>query len=140
MTAQRRSSCAVKGGERGYVLLIVMMFVVSSSFMLATGYERMRSIFAIEEASDRLPSNSDGMQHALGAALARLQTGEPSVDEFDRYACDLEMRDSQGELVRFRLTYTRLMNNRWEVQAEPDVIAGTKCPATFTDQTCPASI
>jgi hypothetical protein len=137
MIARKRS---VSGDEGGYILLIVMMFVVSSSFMLATGYELLRSIFAIEEASDRLPSNSDGIQHALGAALARLQTGEPTVDEFDRYACDLEMRDSGGDLVRFRLTYTRLMDNRWEVQAEPVMIAGTKCPATFTDQTCPASI
>ena len=137
MTVTKRS---VSGGQGGYVLLIVMMFVVSSSFMLATGYERMRSIFAIEEASDRLPSNSDGIQHALGAALARLQTGEPTVDEFDQYSCDLEMRDSEGDLLRFRLIYTRLMDNRWEVQAEPGASAGTKCPATFTDQTCPASL
>ena len=108
--------------------------------MLGAAYDRMHQMFVFEETSDRLPSTSDGIEEALGAGLARLQTGEPTVDGNDEYRCDLMLRDSGGDTVKYALTYTKLTGNEWTLEAELSSSARPACPASFTDNACPASL
>ncbi len=126
--------------DAGYAMVIVMVFVTLSSALVAEAYDRMHQLFVFEETSDRLPSTSDGIQEALGAGLARLQTGEPTVNGNDRYQCDLTLRDSAGDVVKYQLTYTKLTDNEWSLRARPAAAALPACPASFTDIACPAPL
>lgn len=121
-------------------MLVVMAYVMLGSAMVAMAYDRMHQLFVFEETSDRLPSTSDGIQQALGEGLARLQTGEPSVDGSDEYRCDLALRDSNGDVVKYLLTYTKLADNEWSLRAESAGTAQPDCPPRFADNTCPAPL
>ncbi|MEE8312088.1 MAG: hypothetical protein V3R77_07510 [Candidatus Binatia bacterium] len=123
---------------KGYAMVVVLVFIATSFLTLSAAYRDMHQLFAFEESSDRLPSNSDGIQEALGVGLAKLQAGEPTVDGGNRYRCDLKLRESDGRLVKYRLTYRKRGNNRWWLRATPATQAQPDCPVVFADNACPA--
>jgi len=122
-------------------MIVVMVFVTMSAILLSAAYDGMHQLFVFEESSDRLPSTSDGIEEALGHGLARLQTGEPTVAPNNKYTCDLKLRDSNGDLIEFRLTYKKLANNEWWLEAKnPTGASQPTCPPFFSDNTCPAAL
>ncbi len=129
--SRRRSSA-------GYAMVSVLVITTISMFAITAAYDRIHQVYRFEEAADRIPSGEDGIAEALGSGLARLQTGEPSVDAQDEYVCDLTLRTTDGsDTEKFRLTYTKLANNEWTLLAEPAGAAEPPCPPVFTDETCP---
>lgn len=125
---------------KGYAMVVVLVFIATSFLALSAAYQDMHQLFAFEESSDRLPSASDGIQEALGVGLAKLQTGEPTVDGGDRYRCDLKLRDSNGGLVKYRLIYRKLADNEWWLRAIPAAATQPDCPVVFSDNACPAPL
>ena len=121
-------------------MLAVMVFVTTSSLLLSTAYARMHQLFKFEESSDRIAASSDGTQEALGAAVAKLQTGIPTVNGTSQYLCDLELRNSNGTMRKFRIIYRKLTANEWWVRARPPLAALPRCPTSFTANACPAPL
>jgi hypothetical protein len=138
------SSCMQRGarsrcfGQSGYAMIGVLIFASLSLTALTAAYEQLQQLYFFEESSDRVPVTSDGIQEALGAGLARLQTGEPTVDPGNgRYECNLKLRDNSGGLVEYRLIYTKEANNQFSLRARPAGPARDPCPPAFTDNNCP---
>jgi len=115
----------------------VLIFATLSLLSLTSAYAQLHQLYFFEEASNRVPVTSDGIQEALGAGLARLQTGEPTVGTNDKYECNLRLRDSNGALAEYRLIYTKLTGNQFSLEARPAGPARPTCPVTFTDESCP---
>jgi len=129
-----------RGATKGYAMVVIMVFISVSFLTLTAAYQDMHQLFVFEESSDRLPSTSDGIQEALGVGLAKLQTGEPTVDASDHYRCDLKLRESDGDLVKYLLTYRKRPNNLWWLRAEPAGTTQPDCPVVFSDVACPAPL
>jgi hypothetical protein len=121
-------------------MIAVMVFVTTSSLLLASAYDRMNQLFAFEESSDRIASDSDGTEEALGAAVARLQTGVPTVNGSNQYLCDLRLRNPDGTVKTFRIIYRKLTKNEWWVRARTPLAALPICPTSFTTNACPAPL
>jgi len=138
-SAVRRNGLAHAGaGQRGYAMVFVMVFTSISMLSLTGGYQRLHQLFAFERSSDRVSPGGDGIEKALGRGLARFATGEPTVDGSNLYVCDLKIRDENGDPVTYRLTYEKLPDNEWSLVAEAAGSAQPTCPASFTDNACPA--
>ena len=138
MRVTRGGSMVIKrAAASGFAMVPILVFTLVSFLALTASYERLYQLFAYEESSDRVPASSDGIQEALGKGLARLHTGEPTVDVSNRYECDLKLRDSDGDLVTYQLTYKKLNDNEWWLRAEPAGDPLPDCPPSFTDNACP---
>jgi hypothetical protein len=137
-TKTERSTVADRGmRQAGYAMIGVLIFASLSLFSLTSAYAQIHQLYFFEETSNRIPVTSDGIQEALGAGLARLQTGEPAVGSNSKYECNLKLRDSAGALVEYRMIYTKLANNQFSLEARPAGPARPTCPVTFTDGSCP---
>jgi len=124
-------------GETGYAMIGVLIFASLSLMSLTAAYAQLHQLYFFEEASNRVPITSDGLQEALGAGLARLQTGEPAVDGNNRYECNLALRDNAGALVEYRLIYIKRNNNEFTLRARPAGPVRDRCPPVFVANSCP---
>ena len=121
-------------------MLPVLVFVLLSFATLSAAYEQLHQLFLFEGLSDRVPASSDGVQEALGHAIARLSTGEPTVNASNRHICKLRLPDDSGALVDYRINYRKRANNEWRVEVEPPQGNETLCATHFTSVACPAPL
>jgi hypothetical protein len=121
-------------GERGMALVVVVVFVFLSLLALSASYNRVHQAFVLEQSSDRIASGSDGVDRALGVAIARFHTGVPSTSP---YECRLRLRTTDGSaMLAFKITHAKLDIDSWTVKAEPSTTTLEDCPANYSTS-CP---
>lgn len=123
--------------QRGVALIIVMVFVFMSLLMMSGTFELIHQAYVFEESSDRIAGGSDGTEHALGIAIARLQSGIPGTSP---YVCRLRLRSTDGSSIEdFKLTHVQLDQDSWTVHAEPTTDSDPTCASHF-ETSCPLVI
>jgi len=121
---------------RGSVLVAVQVFLVVGLIVLASSYERLHEALRLETRTETIPASGDGLEQAMGAALARLQTGIPPADD---YTCRLRIYDSDTSApIAFMAHYEKTFTDTWTVRVEVSTTSMTDCPSSFRD-VCPSA-
>jgi len=133
-TASEQVGHAIKPSERGVAMVLVMVFLCLALMTLTALFDRTRRLFAFEEQSARIDGSQDGVEKALGIAIARMASGTP---EDDSYSCQLKLRSDDGSDVEtYHVLHTRIAPNRWTIEAYPSTGEIERCPTQFTTS-CP---
>ncbi len=118
--------------QRGFIIVAVQVFVVIAFIVLAPSYERLHEALRVESEAFASVSGAVTIEQALGVAVARLQTGLPSADDFP---CTLELRDRPAGLAqRFAIHYLKTGPETWQVQAMTTAGQDPDCPRVFQTQ------
>lgn len=105
----------------GYVMLIVMMLILTTSAMAAVHARHLNSALRIEQARIRSETFNQGPVMVLAAACQRLETGDPPSAKVEYgYSHSID-----GASVLYRIRYTDVGDDRWQITAEPDPSASS---------------
>jgi hypothetical protein len=116
-------------GESGLALIVVITFMFITFLALTASFDVIHQALVMEESSDRIASGSDGVDRALGIAIARLHSGVPAMSP---YECRLRLRSTDGStMIPYKITHTQLDSDSWTVKAEPSSATLDDCPASF---------
>jgi hypothetical protein len=117
-------------------MVLVMVFLSLSLLALTFLFDRTRLLFAFQERGLRIAGSEDGVEKALGIAIARMRSGVPADST---YACQLKLRSSDGDDVEiYHVIHTKVAADRWSVEAFPSGTEIENCPPLFTTS-CPVS-
>jgi hypothetical protein len=122
--------------ERGAAMILVMVFLTLSLIALTLMFDRTRLLFAFQEQAARIAGSENGVEKALGIAIARMRSGVPADASF---ACQLKLRDADGSDVElYHVVHTKIAADRWTLEAFPSGSEIDDCPSLFTTS-CPVS-
>jgi hypothetical protein len=123
-------------GQLGAAMVLVMVFLSLSLLALTMLFDRTRLLFAFQERAVRISGSEDGVEKALGIAIARMRSGVPADTP---YACQLKLRSDDGDDVEiYHVIHTKVAVDRWSLEAFPSGTAIEDCPAIFSTS-CPVS-
>ncbi|MEL6105936.1 MAG: hypothetical protein AAFU85_07865 [Planctomycetota bacterium] len=101
-----------KADRAGYAMLIVMMLILTTTALAAVHTRHLNSALRVEQARLRSESRARGPVTVLAIACQRLETGDPVSGDSFRY--------THTDGLEYRVTYTEVSSNRWQVTADPD--------------------
>jgi len=120
--------------ERGAAMVLVVIFLSLSLMALTVLFDRTRLLFAFQEQQIRITASENGVEKALGIAIARMRSGVPADNT---YACQLKLRSEDGSDVEiYHVIHTKIATDRWTLEAFPSGSEIEDCPALFTTS-CP---
>jgi hypothetical protein len=122
--------------EHGAAMMLVMVFLTLSLIALTLLFDRTRLLFAFQEQAARITGTENGVEKALGIAIARMRSGVPGESPF---SCQISLRDEDGSNVEiYHVIHTEIATDRWTLEAFPSGSEIDDCPALFTTS-CPVS-
>ena len=117
-------------------MVLVMVFLSLSLMALTALFDRTRLLFAFQEQEARIDGSEDGVEKALGIAMARMRSGVPADNT---YACQLKLRSDDGSSVEtYQVIHTKIAADRWTIEAFPSGGEIEDCPELFATS-CPVS-
>ena len=115
-------------------MMLVMVFLTLSLIALTLLFDRTRLLFAFQEQAARITASENGVEKALGIAIARMRSGVPPETP---YSCQILLRDEDGSSVEtYHVIHTEIAAERWTLEAYPSGAEIDDCPALFTTS-CP---
>ena len=109
----------------GYAMLIVMMLILTTTALAAVHTRHLNAALRVEQARIRSEQRARGPITVLAIACQRLETGDPISGSSYRY--------THSDGVDYRVTFTEVTTESWQVTADPDpsAVALTALPDSF---------
>jgi hypothetical protein len=113
----------------GYAMLLVLVFLILMTSLLALAYSQLASVLHIESVRAQQIHRDSGSTQAVASALALLETGFPPSSP---YTCDVTINTSTGA-SSFTVIFTSQGANVWSVNSAPSVPGdgNPPMPSTF---------
>jgi hypothetical protein len=113
----------------GYAMLLVLVFLILMTSLLALAYGQLASVLNNERVRAQQVQRDTGSTQAVASALALLETGFPPSSP---YTCDVTINTSAGA-SSFTVIFTSQGANVWSVNSAPSVPGdgNPPMPSTF---------
>jgi hypothetical protein len=112
----------------GYAMLLVLVFLIMMTSLLALAYGELASVLHIEMVRTQQIQRDSGSTQAVASALALLETGFPPTSP---YTCDVTINTSTGA-SSFTVIFTSQGGNIWSVNSAPSVSGDGNPPMPTT--------